>query len=80
MVSSKEAAQKCKQFIMTSKMIGGLLTYLKAFRTKIELGGLYFDKTKTAQSGHHIENLEKSVFLIHSTKYFVYTISSISCK
>ena len=56
-LSSKEVAQKCKQFKWTSTMVDDLLACLKALRTKKELEGLGYDEA-IAQSGHNIENLE----------------------
>ena len=46
-MSSKEVAQKRKQFVRISKMVG-----LKHLRTKIKLEGLDFEEAK-AQLGHN---------------------------
>ena len=46
-MSSKEVAQKRKQFVRISKMVG-----LKHSRTKIKLEGLDFEEAR-AQLGHN---------------------------
>ena len=73
-MSSKEVAQKCKQFVWISKMVGDLPACLQAFRTKVAFEGLDFDEAR-AQAQYR--ELRKEIVKIYEDGVFTTKIELV---